>query len=765
MANRYWVGGTANWTNATGVTGVWAATSGGAATATAPTNVDTVLFNATSGAVTVTLTGNNKSIQAINFTGFTGTFDFGSFYISVIGTGTVVNNSATPGYTVKYGSGGPVIRLSDTSATSKTVTVGNPTEANALSIVLENSTSNIVLNAGNYRSITLLGFQGTMTNNAKTIYGDYLIDGLVSPGQSEFGANVQTFAKTDISLATTASSGTGSTATLTFAVQTVIPFIVGSRILVEGMTPSGYNTTDPAVVTACTLTTVSYASTGTGTQTVAGTIRAVQTIGLISQNNSVFSNDCSVAVTVGGSSIVYYAFTSTGNLAGALNQAAALVLTTGTLRWQSTYTFGMYATSAGSGGSTLTANGGTIDFGSSTGGLRFLGSNMTLMNTTAQVTTKGTTKKYVLYGSSFTTGTRTIRTDYQTEANAVDLEIAGGSDTIAWYTTSAQTATFGQINWGTWSGTLSLTNSSNLRIARNFAWPASFTFSIPASSIYIFNFISTSATERTIDLSGVTYTSSNISQGSINFGVSGSTSAQGLFKLTANIAWNLSPAGGAGGLGNLNLYGGTLNLNGYTATASYGGWGGSGSGNITFNGGTISMLGQAPWDCSFNSNLTTTAGAGGRGFIDMTSKNTGVSGNRDVYFGGNSFTACTIKFGDLIRVNDSGTYYDWYITPGLTNGIYLETSTTQTFTNITAFSNGTAGNLIKINWNSSTPNPTLSQASGTVNAVYSNINHVNATGGATWNAYVTNGNTVTSSTGWNTTDPFAYNAQFLQFFR
>jgi hypothetical protein len=149
----------------------------------------------------------------------------------------------------------------------------------------------------------------------------------------------------------------------------------------------------------------------------------------------------------------------------------------------------------------------------------------------------------------------------------------------------------------------------------------------------------------------------------------------------------------------------------------------------------------------------------------MTSKNSTVSGNREVYFGGNSFTACTIKLGDNIRVNDNGTYYDWYITPGLTNGIFLEASTTQTFTTITAFNNGTAGNLIKINWNSSTPNPTLSQASGTVNAVYSNIDHVNATGGATWNAYVTNGNTVTSSTGWNTTDPFAYNAQFLQFFR
>jgi hypothetical protein len=421
----------------------------------------------------------------------------------------------------------------------------------------------------------------------------------------------------------------------------------------------------------------------------------------------------------------------------------------------------MYATSGGSGGYTLTANGGTIDFGSSTGGLRFLASNMTLLNTTAQVTTKGTTKKYVLYGTSFTTGTRLIRTNFQTEANAVDLEIEGGSDTIAWYTTGVQSATFGQINWGTWSGTLSLTSGSLLRIARNFAWPASFTLSIPASSIYSFYFISTSATERTIDLSGVTYTSSNIVQGTINFGVDGSTSAQGLFKLTANIAWNLNPTV-AGGLGSLYLYGGTLNLNGYTATASYGGWAGSGSGNITFNGGTISMAGQTPWDSSLNSNLTTTAGAGGRGYISFLSSNSSVTYPRDVYFGGNSFTACTIQFGTQINVNDSGTYYDWYDSPG--SYINLAASTTHTFTNLTMFNYGTSGAKINIS-SISTPNATLSQASGTINAVYSNITNVNATGGATWNAYVTSGNTVISSTGWNVTNPFAYNAQFLQFFR
>lgn len=82
------------------------------------------------------------------------------------------------------------------------------------------------------------------------------------------------------SFVTTAASGTGTTATLTFATQATPPFTVGSRIIVSGVTPLAYNSTvDPItgentgfVVTACTTSTVSYASTATGSQTVAGTV-------------------------------------------------------------------------------------------------------------------------------------------------------------------------------------------------------------------------------------------------------------------------------------------------------------------------------------------------------------------------------------------------------------------------------------------------------------------------------------------------------------
>jgi hypothetical protein len=73
-----------------------------------------------------------------------------------------------------------------------------------------------------------------------------------------------------VSLTTTAASGTGSVATLTFGSRSFPPFTVGQSITVTGMTPSGYNGT--YTVTACTKTTVSFASTTTGAQTVAGNI-------------------------------------------------------------------------------------------------------------------------------------------------------------------------------------------------------------------------------------------------------------------------------------------------------------------------------------------------------------------------------------------------------------------------------------------------------------------------------------------------------------
>lgn len=79
---------------------------------------------------------------------------------------------------------------------------------------------------------------------------------------------VSHLAATTVSPATTSASGTGATATIGFAAQTIAP-PVGSLVKIAGVTPTQYN--GSFIVTASSTTSVSYTSTVTGAQTVAGT--------------------------------------------------------------------------------------------------------------------------------------------------------------------------------------------------------------------------------------------------------------------------------------------------------------------------------------------------------------------------------------------------------------------------------------------------------------------------------------------------------------
>jgi hypothetical protein len=72
-------------------------------------------------------------------------------------------------------------------------------------------------------------------------------------------------------LAITGASGNGTTATVTFTNQTVAPFANGEKILISGVSPTGYNGTFK--VTACTQTSVSYANTTQTGWTSGGKVR------------------------------------------------------------------------------------------------------------------------------------------------------------------------------------------------------------------------------------------------------------------------------------------------------------------------------------------------------------------------------------------------------------------------------------------------------------------------------------------------------------
>ena len=117
MADRYWVGGTANWDGTAGTK--WAATSGGTGGETVPTLSDNVFFDAASGTVTATISA-TANCENLNFTGFTGTIA-GTSALNVYGSLTL-----STGMTRTY-SGVLTMRA---TATGKTITMNGKSLAN-----------------------------------------------------------------------------------------------------------------------------------------------------------------------------------------------------------------------------------------------------------------------------------------------------------------------------------------------------------------------------------------------------------------------------------------------------------------------------------------------------------------------------------------------------------------------------------------------------------------------------------------------------------
>jgi hypothetical protein len=183
----------------------------------------------------------------------------------------------------------------------------------------------------------------------------------------------------------------------------------------------------------------------------------------------------------------------------------------------------------------------------------------------------------------------------------------------------------------------------------------------------------------------------------------------------------------------VSLNNGTLDLFGKTMTLGTGLTTASGTKNITFNGGTLVC--PASTTTAFNNaqptGFTTTAGTG-TGTITMT------GATAKTFVGGGSIYNCTINQGGLgtLTITGSNTFND------ITNtvqpaSVLFTAATTTTFNNFNL--NGTAGNLITIG-SASAASHTLSKASGTVSSSYLSISRSIATGGATWEALLTNGN-------------------------
>lgn len=154
----------------------------------------------------------------------------------------------------------------------------------------------------------------------------------------------------------------------------------------------------------------------------------------------------------------------------------------------------------------------------------------------------------------------------------------------------------------------------------------------------------------------------------------------------------------------------------------------SGTKTLTLGSGTWSVAGN--WDANTNvTNLTVSASTG---TISMTSASSKT-------FAGGAKTWPTLNQGGAgtLTIQQSNTFTN------ITNTVQpatitLTSGTTQTVTSFGV--SGTAGNLITLNSSSAGSRATLSDSSGVNSVSYTSIKDINATGGATWNAFVTSGN-------------------------
>jgi len=205
--------------------------------------------------------------------------------------------------------------------------------------------------------------------------------------------------------------------------------------------------------------------------------------------------------------------------------------------------------------------------------------------------------------------------------------------------------------------------------------------------------------------------------------------------------WQLQDAMTLGSTRLVTFTNGTVNLNGFTLTGGTGTTA-TGTKNITFNGGTLllSDSGATAWNNAQPTNFTTTAGTG-TGAISMT------SASAKTFVGGGSTYNCNLNQGGAgdLTITGSNTFND--IKNSVQPATILFTAgTTQTVSDFTL--SGTSGNLITID-STTASQFTLSKASGTVSVSFLDIRDSNGTGGATWNAFTSNGNVDGgNNTGW-----------------
>jgi hypothetical protein len=193
------------------------------------------------------------------------------------------------------------------------------------------------------------------------------------------------------------------------------------------------------------------------------------------------------------------------------------------------------------------------------------------------------------------------------------------------------------------------------------------------------------------------------------------------------------------------LTSGTFNANNYNLTATTINSGGTVTRTLTLGSGTMTATSiSSCWNMN-SSNLTFNAGTSTIKFTSTTSTARTFAGAGLTYY---NFWSDAGTSTASLTISGSNTFNQFKDTGTVAHSILFTAGTTQTMTDWQV--SGNSGQLITIN-STTTATHTLSQASGTINANYLNIQHSVATGGATWNAganSVNNQAVATAGSGW-----------------
>jgi hypothetical protein len=311
-----------------------------------------------------------------------------------------------------------------------------------------------------------------------------------------------------------------------------------------------------------------------------------------------------------------------------------------------------------------------------------------------------------------------------TEANAISLTITAGTDTVVVIAGSS----LKDFVLSAFAGTF--TNTART-IYGNLTFGASNTLTAGASAT---TFAATSGTQ-TITTAGKT----------LDFPLT-FAGAGGTFTLADNMT--------VGATRTVSLTAGTLNVNGKTLSAGIFSTTGSTTRSISFNTSTSTI--------SISGTTTSAWTASGSGFTTTNTNNTGVikmTAATAKTFTGGGFTYPTLDQAGAgaLTIAGSNTFYDItssYTATGATT-VTFTAGTTQTVTQFTA--SGTSSNQLTLNSTSAGNAWYLSDSSGTNSISYTTLSDSHAQGGATWDAYTTNGNiNGGSNNNWNFAIPVTY---------